>query len=92
MTEATGVQYDGDAIQRMSTIGGGVYARQTPASSRPPSLSRGSIKSKGSVDDDGKDGDVDDRDLKQKQVSRAFHWEFVLTDTPKVFKGWYLLW
>jgi hypothetical protein len=92
MTEAAGVQYDGDAIQRMSTIGGGVYARQRPANSRPPSLPSGSIKSKGPDDDVGKDGDVDDRDLKQKQVCRAFHLKFVLTNAPQVFKGWYLLW
>ncbi|KAF7506602.1 hypothetical protein GJ744_011639 [Endocarpon pusillum] len=79
MTEAAGVQCDADAIRRMSTTGGGVYARQRPASSRPPSISRGSTKSKGfddDDDDDGKDGYVNDRDLKQKQT----------------FKGWYLLW
>lgn len=92
--EAAGVQCDRDAIRRMSTVGGGVYARQRPASSRPPSLSRGSIKSKGfdDDDDDGKDRDVDSRDFKQKQVSRAFHLIFVLTDALKAFKGWYLLW
>ena len=92
MTEAAGVQYNGDVIQRMSIIGGGVYARQRPANSRPPSLSIGSIKSKEADDDGGKDGDVDDRDLRQKQVSRAFHLELMLANSLQVFKGWYLLW
>jgi hypothetical protein len=92
MTEAVGVQHESDAIQRISTVGGGVYARQRPANSRPPSLTRGSIKSKRPDDDVGKEGDVYNRDLKQKQVCRAFHPKFVLTEALQVFKGWYLLW
>lgn len=68
MSQQAGVQYVEDAIDTVSSFSGGVYARQRPPSLRPPSLSQLSSKSRGREDDLDKDGDVDDRDVKQKQV------------------------
>ena len=73
MAQTTGLQFADDAIQPVISNSGGVYARQRPPSCRPPSLTKLSTTSKDPENDLAKDGVVDDRDIKQKQVCHASH-------------------